>query len=155
MPSKERMVKHIKTHVDDSNHIFDWVQHRPHQLSFLRKFCGKGFVIKIFNNCTFANCPVVQFLVQFRNAYSDGNKTNYDESICGIASYFCTSDGHNNFTARRPPTFYYDALEKCRIENSSLISSKSATDIALAKKGFNIHRKKFFEFSEITILKPF
>ena len=72
-------------------------------------------------------------------AYSDGNKTNYDESICGIASYFCTSDGQNNFTARRPPTFYYDALEKCRIENSSLISSKSATDVALAKKGFKIH----------------
>ena len=80
------------------------------------------------------------------SAYSDGNKTNYDESICGIASYFCTSDDHNNFTARRPPTFYYDALEKCRIENSSLISSKSATDIALAKKGFKIHRIFFLIF---------
>jgi len=37
----------------------------------------------------------------------------------------------------------YDALENCRIENSSLISSKSATDITLAKKGFKIHVETF------------
>ena len=68
--------------------------------------------------------------------YSDRNKTYFYESICGIASYFCTSDIHNNFTIRRQPTYYYDAVEKCKTENSSLISSKSASDIALAKEGF-------------------
>ena len=70
--------------------------------------------------------------------YSDRNKTYFYESICGIASYFCTSDIHNNFTIRRQPTYYYDAVEKCKTENSSLISSKSASDIALAKDGFKI-----------------
>ena len=70
--------------------------------------------------------------------YSDRNKTYFYESICGIASYFCTSDIHNNFTIRRQPTYYYDAVETCKTENSSLISSKSASDIALAKDGFKI-----------------
>ena len=68
------------------------------------------------------------------------NKSNYEESPCGISSYFCTSDTFNNFTVRRTPALYVDAVKECKKENSHLISSKSAPIIALAEKSF----KNFF-----------
>ena len=87
--------------------------------------------------------------------YSDQNQTHYYESICGIASYFCTSDIRNNFTIRRQPTYYYQAVENCYKENSSLISSKTASDIALAEESFKIElsfpKKTILKFQKVTI----
>ena len=141
MISKERMLDHITNHFDDPSQIFQWIQHRPHQLSFLRKFCD----VEGFGGFVISNNKEYSFL------HSDQNQTHYYESICGIASYFCTSDIRNNFTIRRQPTYYFEAVDNCKKDNSSLISSKSASDIALAKEGFkknSFSQNDHFEISE-------
>ena len=54
---------------------------------------------------------------------------------CNRASYFCESDIRNNFTIRRQPSFFCEAVANCTIENSFLTSSKSVSEIHYAKNG--------------------
>ena len=63
------------------------------------------------------------------------DNTKYD-SACNRASYFCESDYKNNFSIRREPSFFREAVAICRNESSFLTSSKSVSEINYAKKGF-------------------
>ena len=58
-----------------------------------------------------------------------------NDAICNRASYFCESDIQNNFTIRRQPSFFCEAVANCTIENSFLTSSKSVSEIHYAKHG--------------------
>ena len=58
-----------------------------------------------------------------------------NDAICNRASYFCESDIQNNFTIRRQPSFFCEAVANCTIENSFLTSSKSVSEIDYAKHG--------------------
>ena len=62
------------------------------------------------------------------------DNTKYD-TICNRASYFCESDIQNNFTIRRQPSFFCEAVANCTIENSFLTSSKSVSEIHYTKNG--------------------
>ena len=62
------------------------------------------------------------------------NETKFD-SVCDRGSYFCESDIQNNFTIRRQPSFYLDAIATCNNVSSVLSSSNSASEIQYAKNG--------------------
>ena len=55
---------------------------------------------------------------------------------CLRGSYFCESDFKNNFTIRRQPVYYVEAIAACENENSYLTSSNSTSDMDYAKTGF-------------------
>ena len=107
------------------NGFFDWLQHSPFDSKFLQFFCKSS---KKFKNEKNQN-QYQRFLIILDNTKND--------AICNRASYFCESDIQNNFTIRRQPSFFCEAVANCTIENSFLTSSKSVSEINYAKNGFS------------------
>ena len=75
---------------------------------------------------------------------------------CLRGSYFCESDFRNNFSIRREPDFYNEAVAACKNENSYLTSSNSASVMDYAKTGFNsFHRQKNFNLRTTSLPTSF